>query len=391
MWKRYALGENVMKNKIGLGAWIIVALLSLAVIPSILLSIFVFPVEMILFNEDSYSEILDGEEFLDQLPPVVADVASNQVLLIGDIPPVLSNRNNFQAALEPYLQDEWVRAMASELVGGTLDYFNFNTPYAAIAIDIEALKLSVSSNSTAIANSYIQSLESCQGQNAQLVMDASTLYEYPACKPEGDKRAELSAMVAVFLEDRTANLPGSINLVGLVPQGMLLGESAFYWYSIVRWGFRLLPFFAILALILISYLLRKNKKSMRGWVGWVLAGTSGLLLVASLVILVGLDQFIGLLLNRHLSLLIAGFGNILLSIVHIISNKMLLWVIAISAVIFLFGLVLLLAAKYAKSEKAIEHELEPASDLATEGVGKEIIPQTIEEIEQEEKENGPVE
>jgi hypothetical protein len=373
MWKRYALGENVMKNKIGFGAWIIVALLSLAVIPSILLSIFVFPVEMILFNEDSYSEILDGEEFLDQLPPVVADVASNQVLLIGDIPPVLSNRNNFQAALEPYLQDEWVRAMASELVGGTLDYFNFNTPYAAIA------------------NSYIQSLESCQGQNAQLVMDASTLYEYPACKPEGDKRAELSAMVAVFLEDRTANLPGSINLVGLVPQGMLLGESAFYWYSIMRWGFRLLPFFAILALILISYLLRKNKKSMRGWVGWVLAGTSGLLLVASLVILVGLDQFIGLLLNRHLSLLIAGFGNILLSIVHIISNKMLLWVIAISAVIFLFGLVLLLAAKYAKSEKAIEHELEPASDLATEGAGKEIIPQTIEEIEQEEKENGPVE
>ena len=378
MWKRYPLGENIMKNKIGFGTWIIVVLLSLAVIPSILLSIFVFPVEMILFNEDSYSEILAGEEYLAQLPPVVADVATNQVLLIGDIPPVLSNRNNFQAVLEPYLQDEWVRAMASELVAGTLDYFNFKTPYAAIGIDIEALKLSVSSNSTAIANSYIQSLESCQGQNALLATDASALYKFPACKPEGEKRAELSELLAVFLEDRTANLPGSINLVGMVPQGMLLGESAFYWYSILRWGFRLLPFFSILVLIMSSFFLRKNKKSMRGWVGWILVGANGLLLIAALVILVGLDQFIGLLLNRHLSLLIAGFGNILLSVVHVISNKMLLWVIAISAVIFLFGLILLLAAKYAKSEKAIKNELEPASDLAIDGAGKDIFPQTLE-------------
>ena len=377
-----------MNKKIGLGRWIIVVVLSLIVVPSIILTMFVLPIEMIALNQESYNKILEDSQYGDQMSPVIAEVLTDQVLLTNGVPPVLVNRQSFKSIVSEYIPRAWSQEVLFNLVGSTLNYFNFKTPYASIEIDIEDLKDSLVSNSAAISDDFILSLESCQNQDIITAETAISLEELPPCKLAFGERAAMSGLLAVYLEDRVIRLPKTLNLVGLIPSGMILGDRTFYWYSIARWLFRLLPFIVLLLLILIALILKSNKKAMRGWTGWMLIAVAGIVLVASVILLIGMDQFLGLLLNRPFSMLIAGFGNILLSITRHLANRMLVWIIAQAGALFLFGLILMLAGKYAKvSEPDHPQEEMDLSEMHEDQIEKEIIPQTLEEIEQEEKES----
>ncbi len=389
MWKRAEKRGN-MKNKVGIGNWILVLVISAVLIPSIMISILVLPVEMVALNPESYSAVFEEGQYALQMPPVIAEVVTDEVLLAGEVPLFLSRKQNFKSILAEYLPEEWVESVLIELTNKTLDYFNFNTPYSAVEIDINALKAAITRSSDMIAENYVSSLESCTEEQLEAARLGTTLNDFPACNPKGALAAELEGELSVFLGDQAARLPNSLNLIGLIPAGMKLGERTFYWYSILRWLFRLLPFITIILLIVAAYLLKANKKVMRGWIGWLLLGVSGLMLISALVILVGMEQFIGLIFNPSFSQLIAGFGNVLLSIVHVIGNRVLMWVIAQSGLMLLFGLILVLAAKYAKPQKQEIVEEAPSEEIresVTEGE-KAIAPQTLEEIEQEERENG---
>ena len=381
-----------MNKKIGIGKWMLVFVLTLFVIPSIILSMFVLPTEMIVLNRDTYMKVVEDDQYVDQMPPVIAEVVTDQVLLINDVPSVLANRQSFKEIFAQYIQKTWAQEVLFDLVGNTLDYFNFKTPYATIEIGIEDLKDSIVSNSTDIADDYVLSLESCQNQDVLLAETATNINELPPCKPEIDGRAVMSRFLAVYLEDKVNRLPNTLNLVGLIPSGMILGERTFYWYSIARWLFRMLPFSVLILLILIALLLKPNKKIMRGWTGWVLMGVAGVVLLSSVVLLIGLDQFLGLIFNQPFSMLIAGFGNVLLSVAHHLGNRILVWVIAQASAIFLFGLILMLAGKYSKDRQPDQNEDKfDTSEMPAQTVEKAIVPQTLEEIEEAEEDNSGLE
>jgi len=381
-----------MNKKIGIGKWMLVFVLTLFVIPSIILSMFVLPTEMIVLNRDTYMKVVEDDQYVDQMPPVIAEVVTDQVLLINDVPSVLANRQSFKEIFAQYIQKTWAQEVLFDLVGNTLDYFNFKTPYATIEIGIEDLKDSIVSNSTDIADDYVLSLESCQNQDLLLAETATNINELPPCKPEIDGRAVMSRFLAVYLEDKVNRLPNTLNLVGLIPSGMILGERTFYWYSIARWLFRMLPFSVLILLILIALLLKPNKKIMRGWTGWVLMGVAGVVLLSSVVLLIGLDQFLGLIFNQPFSMLIAGFGNVLLSVAHHLGNRVLVWVIAQASAIFLFGLILMLAGKYSKDRQPDQNEDKfDTSEMPAQTVEKAIVPQTLEEIEEAEEDNSGLE
>jgi len=213
------------------------------------------------------------------------------------------------------------------------------------------------------------------------------LYTLPLCKPSAKNRKNVSSALTMMIEDKTNQLPASINLIGVVPGGMILGDATFYYYSITRWVFRLLPFVTLLLLIFLAYLLRKNKKIMRRWSGLILTTISALTLIGLLVILVGFNQFTGIIFNRYFSQVIAGFGYVLLGMIQKVGNQALLWVIAVSGSVLLFGLVLLLSVRFTKSEDNVigESQEETTLDVQTDAPIKEIIPETMEEIEKREK------
>ena len=379
-----------MIKKISVLKWVVVILLTLLVVPSILVSLFVLPVEMIALDQDSYSELLAEESINNQMRPVIAAVVTDQILLAENAYPVLSDVSKFETVIASYLPDEWKNGVLTELVGNTLDYFNFQTPYASIEIGILEFKQAIVNNSEKIAEDYVLSLGTCLAEDMDQASSATNLGDFPACKPGENHREKLSSLIAVYLEDRTNRLPSILNLAGIIPSGLVMGGNTFYWYSIARWVFRLLPFISLVLLISIALLLKSNKKVMRAWIGRIFLVLAGLLITASVVILIGLDQFIGLLFNQSFSMLIGTFGNVLLSIAHHIGYRILIWVIAQSGILFFVGLILMLASKYARKKISDGSEMgeENEEQVVDEPVEKAISPETLEEIEQAEQENG---
>jgi len=121
--------------------------------------------------------------------------------------------------------------------------------------------------------------------------------------------------------------------------------------------------------------------------GIILTVIPALILISLLVILIGFDQFIGLIFNRYFSQVIAGFGDVLLGMIQEVGTQALLWVIAVSGSVLLLGLVFLLFARFTKPQDKVTEESDQETIPENEDAvsEKEIVPETIEEIEEQEK------
>ena len=380
-----------MKSKLSLSNKIGAILLTVVVVPSLLISLFTIPFEFVIFESASYYSILEDDEYKEEFPQVISAIITDQ-LLTGDensIPAVLENKESLNSILVNYLPDEWVNGIFKDVIDQVIAYLNFKTPYTSIEIDINELKNALIVNSSSISEKYLISLDNCTvEENSELVgKETIDFYSLPFCKPSEKNMKIVSSALSMMIEDKVNQLPASVNLLGVIPGGMILGEKTFYYYSIARWIFRLLPFATLLLLILLAYLLKNNKKIMRKWSGIILTAIPGLILISLLVILIGFDQFIGLIFNRYFSQVIAGFGDVLLGMIQKVGTQALLWVIAASGFVLLLGLVFLLFARFTKPEDKMTEESDQETIPKNEAAAseKEIVPETIEEIEEKEK------
>jgi len=380
-----------MKSKISLSNKIGAILLTIIVIPTLIISLFTVPFEFVIFESASYYSILEDDEYKEGFPQVISAIITDQLLTAdkNDHPAILENKESLNTILLNYLPDDWVNETFKDVIDQVIAYLNFKTPYTSIKINVNSLKEALILNSSLISDKYLLSLDNCTVEEDSELAGKEVIdpYALTLCRPSEKNAKIVSSALSMMLEDKVNQLPESINLLGVIPGGMVLGEKTFYYYSITRWVFRLLPFATLLLLIVIAYLLRKSKKTMRKWSGIILTAIPALVLISLLVILIGVDQFVGLIFNRHFSQVIAGFGDVLLGMIQKVGTQALLWVIAISGSVLLLGLIFLLAARFTKPENKMIEESDQVMVLDNEvdTPEKEIIPETIEEIEEKEK------
>ena len=380
-----------MKSKLPIYNQIGAVLLTVIVIPALFISFFTGPFELIIFKPASYYSILENAEYKEEFPRVVSEIVTDQLLSTDEntSPTILANKESLKTILMHYLPEEWMNGIIKDVIDKVIAYLNFKTPYTSIEVDITDLKTNLILNSSLISDEYLLSLDNCTVEEDSELdgKEIIDLYTLPICKPSAENRKIVSSTLSMMVEDKANQLPATINLIGVIPGGMILGDKSFYYYSITRWVFRLLPFVTLLLLIFIAYLLKNNKKIMRKWSGLIITTISAITLISLLVILIGFDQFTGLIFNRYFSLVIAGFGYVLLGMIQNVGNQALLWVIAVSGSVLFFGLVLLLSARLTKSKDTVikESEKKTIPDIQSDASKKEIIPETIEEIEEQEK------
>ena len=380
-----------MKSKLSISNQIGAILLTVIIIPALFISFFTIPFEFIIFEPASYYSILENAEYKEEFPRVVSEIVTDQLLNTDEnkFPTILTNKESFKTILMHYLPEEWMNGIIKDVIDKIIAYLNFKTPYTSIEVNIVDLKNTLQLNSSLISDEYLLSLDNCTVEEDSELdgKEIIDLYILPICKPSAKNRKIVSSTLSMMIEDKANQLPASINLIGVIPGGMILGDKSFYYYSIIRWVFRLLPFVTLLLLIFIAYLLKNNKKIMRKWSGLILTIISSITLIILLVILIGFDQFTGLIFNRYFSLVIAGFGYVLLGMIQNVGNQALLWVIAVSGSVLLLGLVFLLSARFTKSEDNMikEGQTTIIPDVQSDALTKEIIPETMEEIEQQEK------
>jgi hypothetical protein len=260
-------------------------------------------------------------------------------------------------------------------------------------INIVDIKDELSGSSAEIAAEFLAALPNCTDNDLAGLNTAtiSTANDLPACKPGSQNLAFFKQMWTKAFEDTFNSLPSSVAITAIFPLEETLTDQNFSNYSLIRWGFRLLPIISILLLILVAILLRKKRKVMWKWTGWLLVIVSAITLVGLVVLLIGFDQFIAMTLNPYLKNLVTGFGYILLGAVQDVGYQMLIWVIISTVIMMVFGIILLLAGRMAKEPQPVMAEEtqyerieaeEPPAEIEQQ---KTVVPETMEEIEQKER------
>jgi hypothetical protein len=390
-----------MDKKIPIQNRILAFFLSLLFSATLIISIFAFPVELVTFNIQSYKPILENSENLSRYPEVISQVLVsriNKVLEPSPLAKILSNSKGLESSFEKNISPESSLLIFHELSAQTLDYLNFKTPNLSLNLDIGELKSDLILKSEAIASEYLSTLPRCSAA----VEEESKMIDFdqlPPCKPSSTLYKSFLYPTAIYIDDLINRLPEKASLIGALPFDKTVVDRYFYFYSIGRWALRLLPILAIGLLLIIVLLLQAEKKIMLRWTGRLLLFTSGLGLVGLVILLIGFDQFVVLLLNQYLNDFIEGFGTLLLGFAQEIGYQTLIWAGISFAVVFAFGTFLLIINWFLKpGTESTNTSLNDPDRPMQEGSSsepllngdqfqKEIMPETLEEVEAEEKKN----
>jgi hypothetical protein len=390
-----------MNKKIPFQNRILAFLISILFIFALFFSFFALPVELKLFNPLSYSALVTQDEYLQVLPSVISETlvfqaAASKATTQIDL---TANKDTISSIIARYIPVELVQSTFDDVIGQMFSYFNFRIPTVDLKVNITDLKTQLATSSSEIGEEFLATLPNCQDNALEgLNLDSNlTIQDLPVCTPAGKNLDQFERAWGMAFEDMFNRLPSSISLANVIAPDQNLPDRYFNTYSLVRWGFRLLPIVTILLLILVAVLLRNQRDVMWKWCGRLLIIVSGVTLLALVILMIGFDQFIAMLLNPLLKNMISGFGSVLLGAVQDVGFQMIILVIISALVVMGFGIMLLLAGKFVKPAAAAASTIEvqaesepveipeeiPAEEPAA--MQKTVIPETLEEVEQAEK------
>ena len=333
---------------------------SILFIFSLFLSFFTLPVELELFNSQSYYTMLENEEYAEVIPDVLSETLVYQTGSQFSPMKLVANKDTVKTIIRNYLSPELMQSTFNKVIDQLLAYLNFKIPSGNMTIDISEIKSSLTLSSQEIAADYLATFPNCRTSEIagiDLTNDPG-VQDLPACKPSGKELSQFEEVWTSAFEDVFNSLPSSISLVDVLPLQQTITNKFFNYYSLIRWGFRLLPIVSILLLTLIAVLLRNQREVMWKWCGRLLVIVSGLTLIGLVILMIGFDQFVAMLLNPVLQNLISGFGFILLGVVQDVGFQMLVWVVISALVVMGFGLLLMLAVKFIRPKKEEPSALE---------------------------------
>lgn len=377
-------------QKIRFSNRILAVLLSIIAAIALIFSQFTFPLELVLFNGQSYVPVIEKEEFTGRYPEIITNMLISQfydVKVAGELPSMLSNQDAFRNVLKDFVPIDWSKEVMFSFIDQIMDYLNFRLPTNAMNIEIGGLKSELILKSQDIAEKYINSLVNCRDDAFQDTIREATAFSLPPCKPDRSLMPRVVEINSRYLEDLFNQLPSRFSTAKATAVDDSLTDRIFYYYSIGRWKLRLLPLLTLSLLILIAVLLKREHSAMLRWIGRLLVVTSAFTLILLVVVLIGFDQLIALMVNRFLGYLIEGFDVLLLGFIQEVGYRTIVWVIVSVIITLGFGLFLSLMANVFKPKKkdsviatsdggvSLENEQTPVKDIA---------PQSIEEIEEEE-------
>jgi len=372
---------------------------------SLMLSFFALPVELVFFNPRYYQALIEKTEYEEVFPSILAETLVFQASASSKYPHIdlIANKDTVTSILAERIPQELVKATFDRVIEQMLAYLNFRIPTSDLKINTSELKVFLASDSQVIAARFLAALPNCQPADVA-EMDFSggiDPADLPACKPSGKALNQMESILAEAFEDTFNGLPASFSLTTIMPVDQRMPDRIFFYYSLMRWGFRLLPIISIVIFILIAALLRNQRKVMWKWCGRLLLLVSASALIGLVILVIGFDQFIAMLLNPFLKNLVSGFGYFMLGAVQDVGFQTLVWVVMSALAVMVFGILLILAARMipeekeqiAESQAIVEvPEMETAqaagmqdTSANAEPMQKAIQPETMEEVEEEEK------
>jgi hypothetical protein len=368
-----------MKLKISIFNKILAILLSTLFFITSIISFFSLPLEMIFFNVDNVFLSLEDEKTQALVPAIVGELTGDvfyQSYPNGKIPTILKDEEEFKILISEYIPTDWASQIIHDFIEYSYEFINFKATESSLKLDISTLKRSIIENSQNISEDIINSKHTCPANQVDTEMD---IYELPNCRPDATSLKMMIQILEGHINNQFKKIPSKITIDYVFFWNEKGFENLFTSYNVIRWVIRLMPLVSIGLLILLSILLRKNRRLMLRWFGGLLTQSALVSLLGLIIFSIGFNQFTSITISKRIPGLIPGFDNLLLRIIQTVGYKTLTWTIAVSIFTLVFGLLILAISRVFKKDslKKVEEEIQKIP-------GKEVSPETLEEIEEQE-------
>jgi len=347
-------------------------LLSLILLITFIPAILAAPLELIVLNTNSYIQLLSQPDLQSELTKVF----SEQIVL--RIPGYHEMENSRIYLNVPYVKTilksgittPWIEREFTAIVNQLILFLNFRTPDHQLTIGMTDYKNDLRKNSVSTAKIILNDLPHCTSAQEEIISNNKllTFKDVPICRPSPSLLPITQTLIQNGIDDLATQIPAEIQIIDL----FTISSQFYTYYSVLRWLIRLSPLIFFLSLLGISLLLRRSRKLMLGWIGWLICIPSFLFLIVVGIALVGFDQFASLIVTRSPIFQNAGFGGIILLGLQLIGFQFFIWVFIILLIFLVVGIILVIAARSIKQQaepdfleekrKLIEGENSPPDD-----------------------------
>ncbi len=263
-----------------------------------LASIFLLSFENQLLSPDFYLQVLEDEDFFDQLPEIAAVQIQYSMVSITssseDGPPsyfqALSEKD-WELLLTGLLPDNWLEDQINNMFGDLSD--TIDTGEGNIKLSISMLELKEHLGGEAGVEAIAQLLDAQPECSKDDLLEMTRILEgkedpgkdFLTCKPPDDFIKNYTPQLGVILRRSIRDIPDEIDLgKGVLMDNGTIGSikafgielPTYLFIKWIRWGIRMSPLFAVTLLLLIALLAVHSIKALGVWWGYPLA-ISGLI------------------------------------------------------------------------------------------------------------------
>ena len=371
---------------------LIAFIFSVIVLGLVVPTIFSIPLEFVVMNADTYSDLIQDDEILTVGQEAFSAYIAQQLSQPADnqsIPVIFSDPELLADVIQPFVTKEWVSMRLTDVVSQLLEFLNFKQPHGILRVDLTALKENMLTQREIIIGNILANFAPCDDSEIKLLISGDlTISSIPRCNPPANIQDNVIQAISVYVEDYIYQLPQEYRLdieqfINPDTQNTVVN------YSIARWTIRLLPVLTLVVLILLAVLLRKNGNEMRRWMGRLLVTAGVVSIILIIILLIGSEQFTAVFINQNLSSDQEAFASLLLMVLQAVTYRTLLWMGVIAIGILCIGLLILFFNKLGSKPKIkseeIDEELTSSEDML-EGK-KAMIAESFREEAQEGKES----
>jgi len=340
---------------------------------------------MVFFNTENVFQALDDEKNQALVPAIVSELTGDvfyQSYTDKDIPTILNDTEEFKIFISKYIPTEWASQIIHDFIEYSYEFINFKATESHLKLDISPLRQTIIEKSRNISEDIINSKQTCPDDKSDNEgISNKSIYELPDCHPDA---ASMEATVQILddhIDNQFRQIPSKITIDYMFFWNKKGFENLFNSYNAIRWFIRLMPLVSIGHLILLSFVLRKNRWIMMQWMGRLIIFSAALSLLGLTIISIGFNQFTTSIITNRIPGLIPGFDNLLLRIIQTVGFRTLTWTIVVSIFTLVFGFLILAISKAFKKEPRLKNDIEEIQKNSV----KDINPETMEEIEAREK------
>ncbi len=360
------------KEKAGKFRRIVCVLIITLMIPPLIGSAIILPIEKVLMNEGTYIRAIDESNVYEGLPANAADLVQNFQLPawesngLKDLFAPPTDTSTLTRIFSHFIIIDWTKPLIDSGIRSILGYINGEQEEFSIPIDFSVFKAKFEgSEGAANLKDAFLSLDICDvatdEEELAIMRDyavTQTIERIPNCRPDDGTLTmiDLDAIVAEVqgqIEQKfTSKLADTYDLASYQETGQLqrtiISESRLASLRTYRILLAISPIVAVLLIIVLVLILRKSLRRLFSWLGipFMIAGLVGMLinLISFFMINGILDRYVWqILLNLPLD-----FATTVLGIAYRISNEYILYAGYSTFALFVLGLLFYLGAKFIK-------------------------------------------